>query len=122
MKTIAEADWQSEGPIIRGEVENIPGAVEDRRAYLAVLKMALDLVAQFFIHGAVDVIGDIAPDMLAVQLHSDLPNNPRRGAKEIFSNGTSRLCSSMRARCSRTFTTLAVTPRTLAVSSTFRSS
>src|SRR5271163_913529 len=122
MKPRAVTHRQSECPVVGGEIQDVASAVQNGRAYLAVFQVALDLETHFRVDGTVDVIGDIPPDMLAVQLHSALPKSPRRGEKELLSNGTSRFCNSIRARCSRTLTTFAVTPSALAVSSTFNSS
>ena len=56
------------------------------------------------VHLAVDVGGDVLPDVFAVDPHARPPNQPLRLGANPFSCGARSRCSSARARCSRTLT------------------
>src|SRR5262249_2713180 len=119
VQALTVADRQLEGPVVGRQDQDVPRGIEDGRADLAVLAVPLDLRTKLGRHGVVDVVRDLRPHMLAVQLHGILPQNPLRAGAVVLSNGARRFCSITRARCSLTFTTFSLTPRAEAVSLTF---
>src|SRR5260370_17430314 len=122
MQSLAVPHRQFERPVVRSQNQNIPRGIQNRRADFAVFQVQFDFFTQLGIHSLVDVLRDVLPDVFAIQFHSALPKNPLRAGAVVFRNGTSRFCSIIRARCSRTFTAPGLIPSACAVSSMFCSS
>ena len=73
--------------------------------------MLVDLGAQGRVHLAVDIGGDVLPDVFAVNPHARPPNHPLRLGANPFSCGARSRCSRARARCRRTLTAPSLIPR-----------
>src|SRR5260370_90443 len=108
--------------VVRWPDQHIPRRTHARTADFAVFSVQLDFLTQLGILGVVDVLRDVFPNVFAIQFHSALPKNRLRAGAVVFRNGTSRFCSMIRARCSRTFTAPGLIPSACAVSSMFSSS
>jgi len=66
MKAIAEAEGQLEDAVVGGEDEDISRGVEDGRADLAVFEVVLHLFEGLGREGAIEVAGDVVPDVFAL--------------------------------------------------------
>ena len=108
MQPLAESCGQLEDAIVGEQHDDVARGVEHRGADLAGFKMLVDLGAQVRVHLAVDVGGDVLPDVLAVDPHLTRllaispalahPNrSPRLGANP-FNRGARLRCKSARAR------------------------
>src|SRR5713101_1959695 len=100
MEALAEAERKLKHSVVRGEDQNVSRRVENRRTDFAVLQMFLHLLKYLRREGAIEVTGDVLPNMLALYVHE----NHLRFGLTLFNCGTSFFCSIMRARCSRTLT------------------
>ena len=121
VEPIAEPRWQFEDPAICYQNHHIPRRIKHGRTNFAGLKVLVDVRTQSRVYIAVDIGGDVLPNVLAVDSHLPRPNNPRFGAND-FSLCASLRCKSALARCKRTFTDPSVIPKAAAVSFTSISS
>src|SRR5579862_2150456 len=123
METLAEVDRQLEYTIIGSEDDDVACRIDDRGTDFTVRQVAFDISADLRVERAVDVFGDVLPDVAAVQNHGSLPSKRcfRRGAATIRNCGASFFCSIMRARCRRTLTDAIEIPSREAVSLTLSS-
>ena len=91
MKALAEAGGEFENAVVGQQDNDIAGGVEDSRADFAGFEVAVDFGAQFGVNLAVDVGGDLFPDVLSIDLHLAHPKSPlRRGTKPFNLGARSR--------------------------------
>ena len=83
MEALAEADWEFEGAVVGGENDDVAGGIENGRADFAVLEVAFNVGAEFDRDTVVNVVGDVSPDVFAVQFHGILPQNPLRSGAVV---------------------------------------
>ena len=122
MKAGAEAGGEFEGAIVCHEHDDVARGVEDRGADFAGFEMAVYFGTQFRVHLAIDVSGDVLPDVFAVDPHAPHPNNLAFLGANPLSLGARSRCSRARARWRRTLTVPSVMPSAAAVSLTSISS
>src|SRR5271165_6391968 len=123
MQPVAEACGNLEDAVIGNQYNNIVSRIHHCGADLAMLQMAVDFGAQDCVHISVDIRRDVLPDVLAIDLHTRLPNHERLAAgANPFKIGTNSFCNSVLARCNLTFTEPGVIPSTSEVSWTSSSS
>jgi hypothetical protein len=77
MEAFTEAGRNFEDAIIGHQDHDVPGGVHHGRTDLTMLEVSDDFRAQHIIHIAVNIRGDIVPNVFAVDLHARLPNSPR---------------------------------------------
>ena len=94
MQPLAEAGRQFKHAVICHKHDHVARRVENRRADFAGFQMLVDVGAQGRIHLAVDVGGDVLPDVFAVNPHARPPNHPLRLGANPFNCGASSRCSS----------------------------
>src|SRR5258708_13241691 len=122
MQSLAVAYRQLKRAVIGWEDQNVAGGIQNRRADLAMLQVPLNLHAQFWRDAVVNVVGDVCPNVFAVQFHGILPQNPLRAGAVVFKSGAKLFCSIIRARCSLTFAMFSLMSKAAAVSATLNSS
>src|SRR3954454_24367721 len=116
MQPLAEAGGQLKYPLVGHQYDHVARRIEHRRADFARLQVALDALAQFGIHLAVDIRRDVLPYVFAIDSHARHPNSPLRLGANPFNFGASLFCKSARARCNRTLTAPSLIPSAPAVS------
>src|SRR6267142_5804020 len=122
MQSLAVAHRQLKRPVVGGQHQNISRRIQNRRAYLTVLQVPFNLHAQLRRDAVVNVVGDVGPNVFAVQFHGILPQNPLRAGAVVFNSGAKLFCSIIRARCSLTFTMFSLMSKAAAASATLSSS
>src|SRR6516164_6489880 len=124
MQALAIADGQCENPLVRDQIENVAGGIENGGAVTAIGQVLFDGGAQLRCDPAVNVIRNFLPNVFAVQ-HHDPPalrlNIPSSPPRFMFNRGASTFCSMSRARRTRVFTTPSLTPSMATVSAILKS-
>src|SRR5271165_6689285 len=125
VQALAVADGKLKRTVVGDQDENVPRRIQHGGAVTAVGKVFFDGLAQLGRDTAIDVIGNLIPDMPAIQNH-DPPALPRNKLNSppclVASCGARIYCIIRRARKSRVFTTPWLTPSAAAVSAMLSSS
>jgi len=98
VKPLTESDGKLEDTVVSHKNDDISRRIKNCRANFASLEVAIDLRAQVRVHLAIDVGGDVHPNVFAVDPHLAHPNRPLRLGAYPPSFGASSLCRSALAR------------------------
>jgi len=78
MESLAEAGGKLEDAVVGHEDDDIARGIQNCGADLAGFEMFVDLAAQSCVHIALDVSGDVLPDVFAVDPHARPHKRPLR--------------------------------------------
>src|ERR1700720_2496643 len=115
---MAESKWYIDHALVAIQLDHVSRAFEDRPAAFTLTEVCLHGDAQVRIDVIFEIVGDLLPDLFAVDYHGLVPFAKCSFVLQVPpSPGANRSRSMSRARSSRVLTDAEEIPRVLAVSS-----